>query len=174
MPGGGRVRLTRARSKGGEINWDRGHLANFLQALGWSHPSQMKATTDKSPKAPGANCNPTDCLQARRERTRCSCNPLSSSDFTQLCKAWEDWFSHCNGRSSPAESRGTTEDSRQRIPGHHRCSPPDITCNFPLFSQIIDPKRIRLNMWCCKYGRCYTAHFSAHAGGATMATWQQT
>ena len=68
MPGGGRVRLTRARSKGGEINWDRGHLANFLQALGWSHPSQMKATTDKSPKAPGANCNPTDCLQARRER----------------------------------------------------------------------------------------------------------
>ena len=38
MPGGGRVRLTRARSKGGEINWDLQHLANFLEAQGGPAP----------------------------------------------------------------------------------------------------------------------------------------
>ena len=171
MAGGGQVRLTRGRSKGGEINWNRGHLANFLHSPGWSHPSQMKATTDKSPRC---KLQTTDCLQASRERTRCSCNPLSSSsDFTQLCKAWEDGSSH-NSRSSPADSRGTTEDSRQSIPGHQRYSPPDITCNFTLFSQK-RPKRVLLHIWSMVwYGQCCTAQFTAHTGRATMATWQQT
>ena len=112
-----RVRLTRGRSKGEEINRDRGHLANFLHTPGWSHPSQMKATADKkasAPVAPGPRRSP-------EERTRCN----SSLVFTQSVGGTR--FSHKTrmgaqaSRSSLAECQPTTENSRQRIPTHrHR------------------------------------------------------
>ena len=78
-----RVRLTRGRSKGEEINRDRGHLANFLHTAGWSHPSQMKATADKkasAPVAPGPRRPNSIKLQKRGQDATA---PLSS------LKAWE-------------------------------------------------------------------------------------
>ena len=144
------------------------HLANFLHTPGWSNPSQMKATTDKK----GAQVQklhqhrkPTGCLSARRERGHdAAAIPCLLTSLSCCAKqgAWEDWSSHCNqGRSSPADSQGTTEDSRQRIPGHRPCCSPRHNMQFPTVFSNNRPKRIYCATY--MYARCYTTHFRAHS-----------
>ena len=112
-----RVRLTRGRSKGEEINRDRGHLANFLHTAGWSHPSQMKATADKkasAPVAPGSR-RPNSRREDKMQQLPCLHSERGRSPV--LPQEWEQQAS----RSSLAECQETTENSRQRIPTHrHR------------------------------------------------------
>ena len=115
-----RVRLTRGRSKGEEINRDRGHLANFLHTPGWSHPSQMKATADKkasAPVAPGPR-RPNSIIGRREDKMQqLPCLHSERGRGQVLPQDWEQQASW----SSLAECQETTENSRQRIPTHrHR------------------------------------------------------
>ena len=134
-----RVRLTRGRSKGEEINRDRGHLANFLHTAGWSHPSQMKATADKkasAPVAPGPR-------SSAEERTRCN----SSLVFTQSVGGAR--FSHKNGSNKQAGPPSPSVNRRLRTRGSAFrpivTAPLDITCNFLPFSRIVDQKKLLIN-----------------------------
>ena len=115
-----RVRLTRGRSKGEEINRDRGHLANFLHTAGWSHPSQMKATADKkasAPVAPGPR-RPNSIIARREDKMQQL--PCLHSERGRSPVLPQDWEQQAR-RSSLAECQPTTENSRQRIPTHrHR------------------------------------------------------
>ena len=115
-----RVRLTRGRSKGEEINRDRGHLANFLHTAGWSHPSQMKATADKEASAPVApGPRRSNSINARRE-DKMQQLPCLHSKRGRSPVLPQDWEQQAR-RSSLAECQETTENSRQRIPTHrHR------------------------------------------------------
>ena len=124
----GWVRLTRARSKGGEINWDRKHLEinwdlELLLPIFSAANPVVPPLTDESHRPIKAGCkkNPphqphSDCFFARRKMQDC-CNPLSP-DFTEsLCakrgRIGPPTAKQSKARSSRADSQGTTEDSRQ-------------------------------------------------------------
>ena len=130
-----RVRLTRGRSKGEEINRDRGHLANFLHTAGWSHPSQMKATADKKASAPVA--------PGPRREDKMQQLPCLHSERGRRQVPPQDWEHKQAGPPSPSVKR------RLRTRGSAFrpivTAPLDITCNFLPFSRIVDQKKLLIN-----------------------------
>ena len=133
----------------------------------------MKATADKSPKAAKKSAPPLILSLCHEERERTRCNPLSS-DFTQLlvCKAWEDRSSHELGPPPlTVEGRLRTRGSAYRAIIAAR---PDITCNFPLFSQIIDPAKYMDKQCLVDVIQHCLWHMPGQWRMSTTSTWQQT
>ena len=139
-----RVRLTRGRSKGEEINRDRGHLANFLHTPGWSHPSQMKATADKKASAPVApGPRRLNSIKLARREDKMQQLPCLHSKRGRDPVLPQEWEHRQSGPPSPSVNR------RLRTRGSAFrpivTAPLDITCNFLPFSRIVDQKKLLIN-----------------------------
>ena len=129
-----RVRLTRGRSKGEEINRDRGHLANFLHTAGWSHPSQMKATADKkasAPVAPGPR-RPNSIKLARRE-DKMQQLPCLHSERGRRPVLPQDKTGSNKRAGPPSPSVNRRLRTRGSAFRPIVTAPLDITCNFLTF-----------------------------------------